>query len=192
MSSRSPYNDRYKTDQKGTTRRSASSAKPKRAIADLTPSTTTAKKPEKKKGLFGGGKSAPRPTVPALTPTPRMKQLRLTWWILWVVALVVAVGILLIQRAGGAVASLIPIGWGVWLVAMGGAFYLEFLPIRKERAAMIEAAAAAKHSKPEKPAKGGKSGRTGGGSFVPPASSDVPAPSEPPAPDDRQPPEDQA
>jgi hypothetical protein len=192
MSSRSPYNDRYKTDQKGQTRRSASSAKPKRAVADLTPSTTSAKKPDKKKGLFGGGgKSAPRATVPALAPSPRMRQLRLTWWILWVVALVVAVGILLIQRAGGAAASLIPIGWGVWLVAMGGAFYLEFLPIRKERAAMIEAAEAAKHSKPEKSARGGKPGKSGGAGAAP-AALEAPASSEQPASDEGEPPEDQA
>jgi hypothetical protein len=104
-----------------------------------------------------------------------MKQLRLIWWVLWVVALVVAVGILLVQRAGGAVASLIPFGWGVWLVAMGGAFYLEFVPIRKERAALIEAAATAKHSKSDKAGKGGKAGKPSG-------------PAAAPAPDDRQPP----
>jgi hypothetical protein len=174
MSSRSPYNDRYKTDQKGGTRRSASSAKPKRPVADLT-SVTSAKKPEKKKGLFGGG-GASRPVAPPLAASPRMKQLRLIWWVLWVVALVVAVGILLVQRAGGAVASLIPFGWGVWLVAMGGAFYLEFVPIRKERAALIEAAATtAKHSKSDKAGKGGKAGKPSG-------------PAAAPAPDDRQPP----
>jgi uncharacterized membrane protein HdeD (DUF308 family) len=69
-----------------------------------------------------------------------MRQLRRVWWVLWIAALGVAVGILLMQQAGMDKSPFIPALWGVWLVAMGGAFYLEFIPIRKERAAAIEAA----------------------------------------------------
>jgi hypothetical protein len=176
MAQRSPYNDRYKTDQKGKTRKSASSAKPKREIADLTPARAE-KLPAKRKGLFGGGRSTPRPAAPVLVNSPRMKQLRMVWWVLWIVALADALGILYLQKAGAAFANYIPIAWGVWLVAMGGAFYLEFLPIRKERAAMIEAAKAAKTAKSGKAGKAAKPGKGSKG-----------ATPEPVAPDDRTPP----
>jgi hypothetical protein len=70
---------------------------------------------------------------------------------------------------------------------MGGAFYLEFGPIRKERALAIAAAqtggkpskteAADKPAKPAKPAKPSK-----------PAKPATPASGDVPEPDDRQPP----
>lgn len=77
------------------------------------------------------------------------------WWIAWAGALSVAVAILAMQQLGGTWTSFVPIAWGVWLTAMVAAFYLEFVPIRKERAAMIESARAS-HGKADKPAKGGK------------------------------------
>ena len=175
MAQRSPYNDRYKTDQKGKTRRSASAAKPKRAVADLTPANSPkAPAKKKKRGLFGGGQTAARPPAPIIESTPRMKRLRLVWWILWVLALAVALIILLLQRGGVAYAAYIPYGWAVWLVSMGGAFYLEFVPIRKERAAAIAAAAAAGSGKGAKAAKA---------PTIP-----VAREAESPAPDDRKPP----
>ena len=57
MAQRSPYNDRYKTDQKGKTRKSASAAKPTRYIADLTPGESP-KKAEKKSSVWSRAKSA--------------------------------------------------------------------------------------------------------------------------------------
>jgi hypothetical protein len=174
MAQRSPYNDRYKTDQKGKTRRSASSAKPKRAIADLTPADSPKAPAKKKRGLFGGGQTAARRPAPVIESTPRMKQLRLVWWILWVIALGVALVILYLQRGGAPYAAYIPYGWAVWLVSMGGAFYLEFVPIRKERAVAI-AAASAKGS--------GKGSTSSKAPTIPEARS-----AEAPAPDDRQPP----
>jgi hypothetical protein len=56
------------------------------------------------------------------------------------------------------------IGWVLWLAAMAGAFYLEFVPIRKERARALEAARGG--SKSNSPKSGGsanakKSGKTG-------------------------------
>jgi hypothetical protein len=174
MGQRSPYNDRYKTDQKGKTRRSASSAKPKRDIADLTPASS-AKKTEKKKGWFGGATAPVRAVGPVIENSPKMKQLRRLWWVLWVTALAVALVLLVLQRGGAAYAGYLPIGWGVWLVAMGGAFYLEFVPIRKERTVMLEAAAAKsnKGSKAEKAAARAEKSATA---------------ATPPGPDDRQPP----
>ena len=180
MGQRSPYNDRYKVDQKGKTRRSASSAKPKRDLADLTPATAPGSKP-KKKGFFAraagsSSKSAPAPVV----TSPRLKQLRLVWWVLWVVALGTALGILLLQNAvqkGNTTLGLwVTIGWVVWFVSMGAAFYLEFVVIRKERNAIIDANVATskggKSGKPSKAASGGKA-----------------RPADAPAPDDRQPPD---
>jgi hypothetical protein len=92
-----------------------------------------------------------------------MKQLRRIWWVLWGGALGVAVVILLMQQYGFEKSPLIAVAWGLWIAAMGGAFYLEFGPIRKERALAIEAAKS-----------GGKSSKKDR--------------DKTPAPDDRQPP----
>lgn len=165
MAQRSPYNDRYKVDQKGKPRRSASAAKPKRVAADLTPANG-AKKPEaKKKGLFGAAKSSRAP-MPMLT-SPRLTKLRRIWWVLWVVALGDAMVILFLQQPGKGLQGIVPFGWVLWGLAMGGAFYLEFVPIRRERAILVEAAK--KGGKPDKKDKGKSK-------------------AEPPAPDDLQPP----
>lgn len=138
MGQRSPYNERYKTENKGKTRKSASSAKPKREVADLTP-TGSSKKAEKKKGLFARSRTAPRAVQP-IPSSPRMKQLRRIWWVLWIVALLVAVGILYLERGGAAYQGYVAFAWGVWAFAMAGAFYLEFVPIRKERARLMAGA----------------------------------------------------
>jgi hypothetical protein len=168
MAQRSPFNDRYKVDQKGKTRKSAAGAKPKRAIADLTPADAP-KKSQKKTTAWGRAKSASKPAassaMAAVESTPRMKELRKIWWYLWVGALVIAVGILLLQQFKVNIPIVVGVAWAIWFAAMGGAFYIEFGPMRKERAA---AAAAAK--------QGGK-----------PAKSD-----KAPAPDDRTPPKDPA
>jgi len=179
MASRSPYNDRYKTDQKGKTRRSASASKPKRAIADLTPAQV-AKASKKKQSVWSRAKSAgsgsgSSSSMPRIESTPRMKQLRRVWWVLWCAALAVAVGILVLQQLRIGTPVLVGAAWFVWLITMGGAFYIEFVPIRKERALAIEAAKSggkpAKAEKAEKPAKPVK-----------------PAEATAPAPDDSQPP----
>jgi hypothetical protein len=178
MAQRSPYNDRYKVDQKGKTRSSASAAKPKRAVADLTPANSAKKAPEKKKGLFGRASSS-RPSTPMPT-SPRLSQLRRIWWILWVVALGVAIVILYLQQPGKGLQSFVPFGWAVWALAMGGAFYLEFVPIRKERAVLMEAA---KHA--VKPSKKEKAAAAAASKGVRPS---APEDDESPAPDDREPP----
>lgn len=154
MSQRSPYNDRYKVEGKGKTRKSASAAKPKRAVAET---GTAAKKKTSKSTAWSRAKSSAqsrqRATAPEPVATPRMKQLRRYWWIAWIAALAVAVIILGLQSLGGSWVNFVPVGWGVWLVSMGIAFYLEFVPIRKERAAMVEAARAPKSGKAAKAEK---------------------------------------
>jgi hypothetical protein len=149
MAQRSPYNDRYKVDQKGKTRKSASAAKPKRAVADLTPAEA-AKKPAAKRSWFSP--RTPPANAIAIPTTPEMKRLRRIWWVLWGTALGVAVLILVLQQTKTLLAA-IPFVWGIWAAAMGGAFYLEFVPLRKMRTAAIEAARAG-NAKPGKPPKG--------------------------------------
>jgi hypothetical protein len=168
MATRSPYNDRYKVDQKGKTRRSASASKPKRGIADLTPADSPKKKAASKRKWWNPASSAS--ATPAFSATPEMKRLRKIWWVLWCLSLGIAVGILLLQNAAkqaadaaSAIASAassattatveaaaaaaaapyspyVPLLWGLWLAAMAGAFYLEFVPIRKARVAAMEVA----------------------------------------------------
>jgi hypothetical protein len=155
MSTRSPHNDRYKVEQKGNTRKSASSAKPKRVVADLTPASTSKKAPAKK------SRWASRPaaqSAPAFAPTQKMKDLRRIWWILWVLSLAIAVGILFLQKLGAAYQGYVPFAWGLWIAAMGGAFYLELAPIRKARLEAMQAAQS-DHKKPKDPA-GGKAAKT--------------------------------
>ncbi len=191
MATRSPYNDRYKVDQKGKTRRSASASKPKRGIADLTPADSP-KKTKKKRKWWNPGPAAS--TAPTFVATPQMKKLRQIWWVLWGASLAIAVGILLLQNAakqaadvasaaasslsGATTATIdaavaaaaspytpyVPLLWGLWAAAMAGAFYLEFRPIRKAREAAIEASrTGGKPAKAEasKPAKGGGSKKSG-------------------------------
>ncbi len=158
MSQRSPYNDRNKTEQKGHTRKSASAAKPKRAVADLSP-VTSGKAPKKAsawqraKAQSGSGASSSSSTA-GMEATPRMKELRRVWWFLWVGALVIAVVILLMQQFKVNAPALIAGAWVVWLAAMGGAFYIEFGPMRKERQALMAAGkSGGKSSKAEKAEK---------------------------------------
>ncbi|HEY5506639.1 MAG TPA: hypothetical protein VIK83_04020 [Coriobacteriia bacterium] len=161
MAQRSPYNDRYKTDQKGKTRRSASSSKPKRAIADLTPAQVakaSKKKPSiwsraKASGSSGGSSSS---SVPRIESSPRMKQLRRIWWWLWGGALAVAVIILVMQQLKVGNPVIIGGAWLIWLVSMAGAFYIEFVPIRRERNLVIEAMkSGGKGSKAKPPSQDG-------------------------------------
>jgi hypothetical protein len=136
MASRSPYNDRYKVDQKGKTRRSASAAKPKRDIADLTPASSTKKAVAKKK-WWSAPAAANRP--PVIEPTPQMKRLRRIWWGLWGASLAIAFIIIPLNQPGSAFRQYMPYAWGLWAAAMAGAFYLEFGPLRKARLAAMEA-----------------------------------------------------
>ena len=165
MAQRSPYNDRYKTDQKGKTRRSASAAKPKRALADVTPAQA-AKASQKKPSLWtraknaGSSGQAARQEALRIESTPRMKRLRRIWWWLWGGALLVAVIILAMQQMKVGSPAVVAGAWVVWLAAMGGAFFLEFGPIRNERVLVATAANnAGKGSKAEKMTKPGKSAK---------------------------------
>jgi hypothetical protein len=165
MSQRSPYNDRYKVEQKGKTRKSASAAKPKRDIADLTPASES-KLAKRKKSIWRRASSQSKPApAPTFVMPPEMQRLRRIWWVLWTLSLAIAVGILFLQQTPS-LRAFAPVGWAAWAAAMGATFYLEFFPLRKMRLAAIEAA--------KQGGKGGKGGKSkGGDKSAPSAMSDA-------------------
>lgn len=151
MARRSVMNDRYRVEQKGHTRKSASSAKPKREAGTA---TAPAKKPVAKKRSFWsratGGQSSSKTATP-VPSTPEMKRLRRIWWVFMGFAIVIAFGMVPIAKY--------KIGWldtllfALYAVALGGALYLEFGPLRKARLAAV-AAAKDKGKGAKTPAKG--------------------------------------
>lgn len=138
MAHRSPLNERYQKQNAhaGSTRKSASSAKPKREAG--TYSSAPAKKaPEKKK------KSSWSEMVPS---TPEIKKWRRVWYVLLAVALV-AFGIAFWgQRIGNTLMS--GIGFAVELIAVGVAIAIDLIIIRRLRTQEIKDRAAAKKGKP--------------------------------------------
>ena len=118
MTRRSPLHQRYQSKKpKGSTSRSAASAKPKRDAGEAAPRPSAS----------GGGS---RGWSTALPQTPEAKRLRRIWWGLVAGALALAVASIFTRRAGTVVY------WGVMLgyaVCLGGAMYLEFGPLRKLR-----------------------------------------------------------
>jgi len=129
-------NDRYRVEQKGHTRKSASSAKPKReaGAASGTVKKATTSKPK----LFGKGPA--REPVPAIPSTPEMKKMRRWWWIAMGVAITIAVAMVPISRLKNS--TLDSVLLGLYAAALGGALYLEFGPLRKMRREAVEAAKA--------------------------------------------------
>ncbi len=131
MARRSVTNDRYRVEQKGKTRKSASSAKPKREAGSSSASTPSKK--EKPKSKWGRGPA--REPLPKVPTSPEMKRLRRYWWILIGTAIVLAVAMIPLQKlANDTISSLL---FGVYAAALGGALYLEFGPLRKARLAAI-------------------------------------------------------
>jgi hypothetical protein len=142
MARRSVTNDRYRVEQKGKTRKSASAAKPKReAGVAAGPQTGKKKAPAKKaaaKGTPRWGMGPSRDAGPRFESTPQMKQLRRYWWILIGAALALAVAMFFTNRYG--IKSLDSVLLGLYAAALCGSLYLEFGPLRKARlAAMAEA-----------------------------------------------------
>lgn len=158
MSRRSVTNARYRKDNVGSTRKSASAAKPKRDAGDL--SASSKKKAAPKKG-FWATLFAPAPD--AGVTSPEMRRLRRYWWVFLGSALAIAVLMYFTQAQAWAKPFQIPM-LALYAITLGGALYLEFGPIRKARAAAIAASrggskkggkgakaeAAAKHDAPAK------------------------------------------
>lgn len=142
MSTRSPYNDRNKIEQKGKTRKSAAASKPKREAGVAASSAPSKKKaPAKKKRRWGAG-TASRPVAPQVQ-TPEMKRLRRIWWILWGSSLgvaLVAVFIGQFAKTNPSLQVVYTVLLGLWAASFAGVIYLEIGPIRKARRAALEEA----------------------------------------------------
>ena len=130
MATRSPHNPRYQKDAKvGSTRKSASSAKPKRGAGERGPSPD--KDNDKGKGK-GKGKRSPIQTV----STPEIKALRKRWWIFMGVALAAATMLLIpaVQESQ----TLTSVAMGAWGASFATAVYIDWVKIRKLRKEEIE------------------------------------------------------
>jgi hypothetical protein len=136
MTRRSVGNDRYRVEQKGKTRKSASAAKPKReAGAAASDKPKKKAKASSKPKLFGMKTS--REPVPRVESTPEMKRLRRWWWGLMGAAILIAVAMVPVSKLENK--NLDSVMFGVYAAALGGALYLEFGPLRKARLAAIDA-----------------------------------------------------
>lgn len=155
MSTRSPYNDRNKIEQKGKTRKSAAASKPKREAGVAASSAPSKKKPTKKS--MWRRRPASGPVAPQVQ-SPEMKKLRRLWWILWGSSLGVALIAVFIGQlaktnpSNPALGIVYTVLLGVWAASFAGVIYLELGPIRKARRAALEAAKLPKGKK-EKAAK---------------------------------------
>ncbi len=121
MARRSAMNERYQKQNahSGKTRKSASSAKPKREAG--TYSTSPKKAPVKKKERF----FAPLPS------SPEIKKWRLVWYVLIGVAVASYAFTLYAQKLGNEV--LLSIGLGVELTAVAVAIGIDLIVIRRLR-----------------------------------------------------------
>jgi hypothetical protein len=141
MTRRSAGNDRYRVEQKGKTRKSASAAKPKReAGAAASDKPKKKAKSSKKPSLFG--MKTTREPVARVEPSPEMKKLRRWWWWFMGAAIVIAIAMFAMSSAKIVNKTAESVLFGVYAAALGGALYLEFGPLRKARLAAIDAAKA--------------------------------------------------
>ena len=134
MTQRSPLNERNTTDKpKGTTRKSASSAKPKReAAASVTVVTKTKTKAEKKAERRKEEQKRRARDARYYNPrTPEYKRMRMYWGICVGVALACAIGsFLLMNNVPTAVTTTLLIAsYG----AIGIALYIDLVKIRRIR-----------------------------------------------------------
>lgn len=134
MSQRSPMNERYTTDKpKGTTRKSASSAKPKReAAASVTVVAKTKTKAEKKAERKKEEQKQRERDARYYNPrTPEYKRMRKYWVACVVVALACSIGsFLLMSNAPAAVTTALLI---LAYAAIAAALYIDLVKIRRIR-----------------------------------------------------------
>jgi hypothetical protein len=133
MARRSALNERYQknTSPAGKTRRSASSAKPKREAGSA---TSAGAKPKKK----AANRPSWREAMAAMPSTPEMKRWRWVWIGLILLALVIAAGIAFIPALRGNRTALY-VGSALYVASLGGAVYIDFAVIRKLRAQAMAA-----------------------------------------------------
>lgn len=134
MARRSPLNPRYQKHAKvGSTKRSASSLKPKRK-AGSAPAAPAPSKPQ--------ASEARKRAMPTIPTSPEIKRWRRVWWAL--VAVMVATAAVSYLPALRADATAQRIGLAVLTAAFFPAMYIELVVIRRLRNDLI------KHQKREK------------------------------------------
>ncbi len=138
MTQRNFMNERYQGDErKGTTRRSAASAKPKTKAAASVHVQPTTKTPQQKKAEAKARRKQERAKQNELDrkyynpPTKEYKNLRRAWWVV-LIAAVVMVAVSWFARSWEPVwISYVTLGLSYLLIIL--AFYIDFSKIRKCR-----------------------------------------------------------
>lgn len=135
MSQRNPMNDRYQSDVKGQTKKSAASMKPKSKAAASVYIKPSGHTPQEKKAIKKQqrAKQAELDRMFYNPPTERYKKLRRIWWFCLIAAIVLTVlGMVLPNLLPGAVWA----SWGCIIPAYAfiiAAVWLDFSKIRKVR-----------------------------------------------------------
>lgn len=135
MSQRNPMNDRYQSDVKGQTKKSAASMKPKSKAAASVYIKPSGHTPQEKKAIKKQqrAKQAELDRMFYNPPTERYKKLRRIWWFCLIAAIVLTVlGMVLPNLFPGAVWA----SWGCIIPAYAfiiAAVWLDFSKIRKVR-----------------------------------------------------------
>lgn len=135
MSQRNPMNDRYQSDIKGQTKKSAASMKPKSKAAASVYVKPSGHTPQEKKAIKKQqrAKQAELDRMFYNPPTERYKKLRRIWWFCLIAAIVLTVlGMVLPNLFPG----VIWVSWGCIIPAYAfiiAAVWLDFSKIRKVR-----------------------------------------------------------
>ena len=147
MSQRNPMTDRYNSETKrGVTRKSAASAKPKSKAAATVTVGTKKKTPAERKAAQKATRKAEQERQRELDrkyykpDTPRYKQLRRTWWLALIGAIVCVAASWALRGVQPDWLAIVALFLAYALIIF--AFYIDFSKIRKERRAYQERMAA--------------------------------------------------
>ncbi|MDO9556556.1 MAG: hypothetical protein Q7J82_03100 [Coriobacteriia bacterium] len=158
MARRSAGNDRYRTDQKGQTRKSASSLKPKRekGTVDATMYKKDSGAKEKKAAKKKAAKKTPakKKFIPVPT-TPEIRKWRKVWWVAIVVALLAFGVAFLGEKQESQV--LRTVGLSIELAGVLVAINIDIFVIRRLRKEVIAAGQKGKKPKADKTEESDKS-----------------------------------
>lgn len=160
MTQRNPMNDRYQSEQKGQTKKSAASMKPKSKAAASVYVRPAGKTKEEKKAAQKAqrAKQAELDRKYYNPPTEQYRKLKRLWWILLGVAIVLTI----VSMVGSSVFGLNEVFmWACLIPAYGciiGAIYLDFSKIRRARQDYQAEMLAKKQPKEERMQTSGRSG----------------------------------
>lgn len=157
MTQRNFMNERYQGDErKGTTRRSAASAKPKTKAAASVHVQSATKTPQQKKAEAKARRKEERARQNELDrkyynpPTKEYKNLRRAWWVVLIAAVVMVALSWFARSWEPAWISYVTLGLSYLLIIL--AFYIDFSKIRKCRR-KYQAEMEARHTKEDRAAE---------------------------------------